>query len=71
MANPEFCTILNCLFTTIPIDDCDSGWTAVVVDLAGNMTAIDSFDTEEEAEACAREERKRMLEEHSQFGVGA
>lgn len=67
----HFSRTLDRLFTSIPADDCKSAWTAVVVDLAGNMTEIATFDTEEEADAAADAECERQLLQHSQFGVGA
>ena len=64
-----FCRILNRLFTVIPADDCRSEYTAVVVDLAGNMRAIGTYPTEEEAERAAALEQAAMVDEH--FGVNA
>ena len=66
-----FCRTLDRLFTSIPADDCKSAYTAVIVDLAGNMTEIATFDTEEEADAAADAECERQLEEHGFYGVGA
>lgn len=67
-----FCKTLDCFFGAIQSTDCPSdGYDAVQVYKDGNQIYLGHYDTEEEAEAAAEEERESQLRDNGQFGVGA
>jgi hypothetical protein len=65
------CKTLGCFFGPL-LDPSDGTWSAIQVYRDGNQITLESgFATEEEAEAFAGAERERLLQDNSQFGVGA
>jgi hypothetical protein len=66
------CKTLGCYFGTQPLTDCPAdGYRAIQVYRDGNPIELGVFDTEEEAEACARASHAEQLADNGQFGVGA